>query len=92
MGVEARLEGKCRDLVRACAGTSIKTGQFGWPDRLFLFPGGRLFFVEFKAPGKKPTKLQEAKIRILRRMGFQAHVIDNLDDFKNLLTDIILDG
>jgi hypothetical protein len=30
----------------------------GMPDRLVLLPGGKLAFVEVKAPGKKPRVLQ----------------------------------
>ena len=48
------------------------------PDRLFLGPGGLIFFVEFKAPGKKPTESQAREIRRLREIGHIVEVIDNL--------------
>jgi hypothetical protein len=49
------------------------------PDRLVTLPGGRIIFVEVKAPGKKPTKAQyfdHAKRKIL---DCDVRVIDNLD-------------
>lgn len=49
------------------------------PDRLVLLPGGRVIFVECKAPGKKPTQLQAAEHRRLRDLGFKVLVVDSLD-------------
>lgn len=51
----------------------------GQPDRLFL-KGGKAVFVEFKAPGRKPTRLQRWWQRRLKQLGFDAHVIDNGED------------
>lgn len=43
-------------------------GTSGWPDRLFI-ARGRAAFMELKAPGKKPTPLQEARMAELRAAG-----------------------
>jgi len=51
----------------------------GWPDRVFLLPGGRVFFIEFKRPGQKPTSLQLRRQSILRQLGFQVEVHDAAD-------------
>src|SRR5690606_35937510 len=32
--------------------------ETGYPDRLFLIPGGRPLFIEFKRPGEEPTPRQ----------------------------------
>ena len=53
-------------------------GTNGMPDRIVLLPGGRMGFVELKAPGKKPRLLQELRMRQLRRMGFLVAVVDNV--------------
>ena len=45
--------------IRMFFGPGIQTG---WPDVLFLIPGGRSLFIEFKAPGNEPTKKQEKKL------------------------------
>ena len=34
------------------------SGSSGWPDRIVLLPDGKIGFVEVKAPGEKPRKLQ----------------------------------
>lgn len=50
----------------------------GVPDRLF-FRHGILVIVEFKAPGKKPTKLQNYVHKQLNDAGFEVLVIDSLE-------------
>lgn len=49
----------------------------GIPDRLCLLPGGRAVFVELKAPGKTPRKLQTVVHKRLRALGFEVWVIDS---------------
>jgi len=46
------------------------------PDRLVLLPGGDAFFVETKAPGKKPTEAQVREHERLRDLGFRVYVMD----------------
>ena len=61
---EKIIEQKFRAAVRAAGGVAVKfvsPGLDGMPDRLALLPGGRMAFVEVKAPGKKPRPLQEAR-------------------------------
>lgn len=48
----------------------------GLPDRLCLFPGGEVVFVELKAFGKKPRKIQILMHQKLKAMGFLVEVID----------------
>jgi hypothetical protein len=52
----------------------------GWPDVLFLIPGGAPLFIEFKSPGKKPTKLQLFRIRKLKELGYNVHVCDGANE------------
>ena len=58
----------------------------GWPDDLFLIPGGRPLLVEFKAPGKQPTALQEHRISELRGLGYDVRVCDGFSAFSQALT------
>jgi len=55
----------------------VSPGQAGVPDRIVLLPGGRVVFVELKAPGKKLAPLQERVIERLRGLGFDVRVIDS---------------
>ena len=63
-------------------------GFDGMPDRLVLLPGGRMGFVELKAPGKKPRALQLARHRLLRWLGFKVYVIDEINQIDSVLEDI----
>jgi Holliday junction resolvase len=51
----------------------------GYPDRIFL-KNGCVFFIEFKAKGKTPTKLQNHRIETLKASGFDVFVVDNVDE------------
>ncbi len=55
------------------------------PDRLF-FKSSVVVLVEFKAPGKQPTKLQQAIHQKLNNQGFIVHVIDDIETGKQLFT------
>ena len=55
-------------------------GRRSVPDRIILGPERLIFFIEFKRPGEKPTKLQEAEHAELRKLGFSVFVIDNVED------------
>jgi len=53
-------------------------GMAGFPDRIILYAPGRVLFVELKQPGKAPGKLQSYIHSILRAMGFEVQVHDNV--------------
>lgn len=77
---EKEIETYFRKQVRAAGGRAYKfvsPGNAGVPDRIVLFPGGRIVFVELKAPGKKRTALQEAQCNKISKLGFEVLVIDN---------------
>ena len=66
----------------------VSPGYDGMPDRLALLPDGKLAFVELKAPGEKPRKLQQVRIKQLRKMGFMCFVVDGLEMISNVLDSI----
>ena len=83
-----------KELVRAVKDKGVIAPKFtspgfdGMPDRLVLLPGGRMGFVELKAPGKKPRALQLARHRLLRRLGFKVYVIDEINQIDSVLEEI----
>ena len=83
-----------KELVRAVkdkggiAPKFTSPGFDGMPDRLVLLPGGRMGFVELKAPGKKPRALQLARHRLFRRLGFKVYVIDEINQIDSVLEEI----
>ncbi len=59
--------------------------QRGVTDRLFI-RDGQTVYVEFKAPGKLPTKYQLHVISKIRDQGATVHIIDSLEDFINVMS------
>ena len=51
----------------------------GVPDRIFI-RCGRVVFIEFKAAGKKPTKLQNHIIAQLEEQEVEVYVVDSIED------------
>lgn len=46
---------------------------------------GRVFWIEFKAPGQKPTPLQEEEHREMRAAGLTVYVCDSRDLFDDIM-------
>ena len=75
---EKYIENELVKSVRAAGGICpklISPGTDGMPDRMVLLPGGKIGFVEVKAPGKRPRPLQMRRHRILRSLGFKVFVL-----------------
>ena len=66
----------------------VSPGNDGVPDRIVLLPGGKVAFVELKAPGKKPGPLQEKRKRQLEGLGFPVYVIDKAEQIGGVLDEI----
>lgn len=77
--VKAKVK-KILNLAEAYYFMPVQTG-YGTPTLDFLcFCRGRGFAIETKAPGKKPTKRQEAIIHDIEYSGSVVFVIDGTDD------------
>ena len=87
--LEKQIERKLTEEVKKLNGMCLKqTSLAGIPDRLVLMPGGKMAFVELKAPGEMPRKLQQVRIKQLRKMGFMCFVVDGLEMISNVLDSI----
>lgn len=64
-------------------------GRVGWPDRLFLYHGARILFIEFKRPGEKPKKIQEYIHSRLRKYGFWVEVVEDIPTGKRLIDQLM---
>lgn len=79
---EFKIENDLVNLVESEGGRAIKftsSNNRGVPDRMCLFPGGILLFVELKAPGKTLDPLQVVWFRILRGLGFLCVMSDSFE-------------
>lgn len=89
---EKTVEEYLRDEIKKLGGKAYKfvsPGNAGVPDRLVLLPGGKIAFVELKAPGKKPTNLQLAQQRRIRGLGFQVYVVDSKIEVNEFIKEMI---
>ncbi len=66
----------------------VSPGNVGVPDRILLFQGGRVAFVEVKAPGKKPRPVQLAMHRVLTGLGFRVFVLDDVNQIEVMLNEV----
>lgn len=77
--LERQIEKFLTDNVKKIGGLSVKLNSSsfsGLPDRMILMQKGRVYFVELKAPGKKPRPLQTLVHKTLNDLGFKVYVID----------------
>ena len=89
---EKSIEDYLRLRVKQAGGRAYKfvsPGNAGVPDRLAILPGGRIAFVELKAPGKKPTALQQKKIQELRSLGVLVTWVDSREAVDRILVELL---
>jgi hypothetical protein len=77
--IEAALVRRVKELGGLCE-KFVSPGRRSVPDRLVTLPGGRIVFVEVKAPGKSPTELQERDHWRRRKLGCEVIVINNMEN------------
>ncbi len=85
---ERQIERKLKDAVKDRGGLALKfvsPGTVGVPDRIVLAPGGRVYFIELKAPGKSLSPKQVKMAAVLERLGHQVRVIDSLEKVKRFV-------
>ena len=89
---EKLLEQKLCKEVKNFGGLALKfvsPGFNGMPDRILLMHGGRLSFVEVKAPGEKARRLQLSRHRLLKRMGFKVFILDGEEQIPKIIKETI---
>lgn len=89
---EKVIERKLVELVKLNGGMCIKLlcdQLIGLPDRMCLFPGHKIVFVELKTTGRKPKRIQAYMHNKLRALGFRVEVIDTVESVINFVDDII---
>ena len=88
---EKQIEQRLVRAVKALGGISpklVSPGFDGMPDRMALLPGGRIGFVEVKAPGQKPRPLQIRRHGQLTALGFKVYVLDSAEQIPGIIREI----
>ena len=88
---EKTIEEKLVKITRSMGGLALKfssPGFDGVPDRLVLLPGGKIAFIELKAPGKTLRPLQVRRKRQLETLGFSVYCIDSPEQIGGILSEI----
>lgn len=90
---EKDVERRLVELVKINNGMCIKLlcdQLTGLPDRMCLFPGHKIIFVELKTTGQKPRRIQVYVHNKLRALGFRVEVIDTIKGVEDFISNIIL--
>lgn len=88
---EKIVERKLVEAVKANGGMCIKLlcdQLIGLPDRMCLFPGRKIVFVELKTTGVKPKRIQLFMHNKLRALGFRVEVIDTIEGVNDFINTI----
>ena len=88
---EKVIERKLVEAVKANDGMCIKLlcdNLLGLPDRMCLFPGHKIVFVELKTTGRKPRRIQVFMHNKLRALGFRVEVIDSIEGVEQFINNI----
>lgn len=88
---ENKVEQRLIDGVEALGGITFKfvsPGRAGVPDRVVILPGGDVHFVELKAMGGKPSRIQLRRISQLRKLDVTALVLTGIDEVERYLDNL----
>ncbi|NRT34528.1 hypothetical protein BJV38_002885 [Clostridium beijerinckii] len=89
---ESRIESYLKKQIEKIGGKAYKwnpIGVIGVPDRMVLLPGGKVIFVELKAPGEKLRKIQEYRAKKLRKLGFKVECLDTVEKVEIFIENIM---
>ena len=57
------------------------------PDRMFINPSGKIWFIEFKKQGGRLTEGQKREIKRLTNYNVDVYVIYNVEDGKKIMAE-----
>ena len=90
--LEKEVENYLKNEVKKAGGMAMKfvsPGLRGVPDRIVIFPGGKIIFVELKAPGEKPRKQQAHRITQMVCLGATVKIIDSKEGVNELMEEVV---
>lgn len=88
--LERDVEKALRKGVEALGGECMKfvsPGRRGVPDRIVVWPGGEVHFIELKQPKGRLSALQHRTAYILRQKAAVVYTLVSLEDVTDYLDD-----
>lgn len=88
---ESQLEEWLNRKVRKMGGLSrkfVSPGNPGVPDRIYIFPGGRVYFVELKTEIGRFSNIQKWQLEQLEKMGCRVRKVKGKKQAEDLLKEI----
>lgn len=89
--LEKDIENWVTKQVETLGGLSFKfvsPGNPGVPDRIYLFPGGRVFFVELKLEIGKLSGVQKWQRQRFEKMGVDFYVLHGMKEAKEFVKEL----
>lgn len=90
---ESGFENYITTKIRKAGGRAFKwvcSGMTGAPDRICVFPAGRIIFIELKRPGLKDGRSERQKkvCRLLRSLGCDVRRIGEKEEFVEMMKEV----
>lgn len=90
MDSEKSIEDHLIKRMRCIGGRAYKfvsPGNVGVPDRIAIFPSGKIIFVELKREAGKLSKMQKCQIKRLESLAQDVRVINSKADINSLVDE-----
>lgn len=88
---EKDIEKWMTEQVRRLGGMSLKfvsPGNPGVPDRIYIFPGGKIYFVELKKELGRLSGVQKWQRERFQKMGCPFHVIKGMNSAREFIKEL----
>lgn len=89
---EQKIERRLKKEIELIGGKALKfvsPGVSGVPDRIVLLPGGKVIFIELKAPGKNLSPIQAFRRKEFNKLGFDTRVIDSIESVISFIKEVV---
>ena len=89
---EKQVEQHLRRSVERLGGVAMKfvsPGRDGVTDRIVVMPGGRIWFVELKRPGRTLDPLQVVFKKLVEGLGCQHRTLDSIEAVDGFMTEVV---
>lgn len=77
--------------ITGMGGLSLKfvsPGNAGVPDRIYIFPGGRIYFTELKREHGRLQSIQKWQRKRLLKMGCRVYVVEGPESAKKFIEEL----